>query len=259
MSRKNTWERKALQKVLLNKRIVSDECWLYTGQNVRGHGIIKISGQAVMVSRASLWAFKGLRRMKDRNTPIRIRRRCAKVACFRPSHLYIEATIVSKGQPPIPLARKRCARCGSVRLAKHFNPDPRNRSGLDSYCRECSSRYVHDYYERNPNAKKDSNRRHYATVRNKVFDHYGWVCSCCGETEPFFLTTDHVNGNGGGHDRLLRGYAMYKAIIDAGFPDDFQILCFNCNCGRYRNGGTCPHKSASTSLLERKRVGARLI
>jgi hypothetical protein len=20
------------------------------------------------------------------------------------------------------------------------------------------------------------------------------------------------------------------------------VLCFNCNCGRYHNGGICPHK-----------------
>lgn len=24
--------------------------------------------------------------------------------------------------------------------------------------------------------------------------------------------------------------------------DRYQLLCFNCNCGRHRNGGVCPHK-----------------
>lgn len=34
---------------------------------------------------------------------------------------------------------------------------------------------------------------------------------------------------------------MMLEIIAAGFPAEYQILCFNCNIGRSRNGGRCPH------------------
>lgn len=34
---------------------------------------------------------------------------------------------------------------------------------------------------------------------------------------------------------------MYRWAILNGFPDELQLLCFNCNCGRQRNGGVCPH------------------
>lgn len=33
------------------------------------------------------------------------------------------------------------------------------------------------------------------------------------------------------------------AIITAGFPPEYQIQCFNCNLGRARNGGVCPHQA----------------
>ena len=36
-----------------------------------------------------------------------------------------------------PLARKECARCGWFRPAENFRPNPRLRSGLSSWCREC--------------------------------------------------------------------------------------------------------------------------
>ncbi len=31
---------------------------------------------------------------------------------------------------------------------------------------------------------------------------------------------------------------QYKSIIDAGYPDDYQILCCNCNWKKHVNGGT---------------------
>lgn len=82
--------------------------------------------------------------------------------------------------------------------------------------------------------------------RQMIYDHYGNVCACCGETEPLFLTIDHMNGRAGepshGRTHTLRGTTMLRQIIRE-WPDDIQILCFNCNSGRERNGGICPHKA----------------
>lgn len=76
--------------------------------------------------------------------------------------------------------------------------------------------------------------------RDLIYDHYGNKCSCCGESTKAFLTIDHINGDGG-EDRKASGN-MYKRIVEAGFPDTLRLLCFNCNCGRERNGGICPHE-----------------
>jgi len=88
-----------------------------------------------------------------------------------------------------------------------------------------------------------------AALRKQVFDHYGQRCVCCGEDNPAFLSLDHVNGDGAKHRRSLGGgergvgpYTVYKWVVNNGFPDGFQVLCMNCNWGRARNGGVCPHQ-----------------
>lgn len=85
-------------------------------------------------------------------------------------------------------------------------------------------------------------------LREEVFAAYGGKrCSCCGESEPLFLTIDHVSNNGaemrknGTHGRS--GTAFYQWLRKSGFPSGFQVLCMNCNHGKHRNGGKCPHKS----------------
>lgn len=103
-------------------------------------------------------------------------------------------------------------------------------------------------------AKKMRDRR--ALRKREIIDHYGGACTCCGETEPQFLSLDHVNNDGADHRRSLRkgkprgyeGAAFYWWVVKAGFPTDLQLLCFNCNCakGFY---GICPHDAMREALL----------
>jgi hypothetical protein len=89
------------------------------------------------------------------------------------------------------------------------------------------------------------NRDYTVRLRTKVYTHYGNKCRCCGENEFWFLSIDHVKGNGAAHWRALKIKTMaqfYSWIIKHRYPKSLQLLCFNCNCGRYRNGGICPHK-----------------
>ena len=80
-----------------------------------------------------------------------------------------------------------------------------------------------------------------------VQDHYGGKCICCGETEPLFLTVDHIDGGGTKHRKEINKSSMNRWIIENNYPDDLQLLCWNCNCGRARNNGVCPHvKTKST-------------
>ena len=79
---------------------------------------------------------------------------------------------------------------------------------------------------------------------------YGGVCSCCQESALEFLTIDHVDGNGAAHRKATfnharaGGHKIYRWLIKNNYPSGFQVLCFNCNIGRYHNGGECPHKRA---------------
>ena len=80
-----------------------------------------------------------------------------------------------------------------------------------------------------------------------VLEQYGGKCACCGESEPIFLTIDHKDGDGARH-RKETGRNTYYVLIreykkTGIWPDNFQILCYNCNVSRWRNKGECAHKT----------------
>ncbi len=89
-----------------------------------------------------------------------------------------------------------------------------------------------------------------------IYEHYGKICVCCGETEMAFLTLDHINGDGAEQRKSATGkngtstnwrfWMVRRAQKTGAWPTDLQILCYNCNCGRQRNGGICPHQLKNT-------------
>lgn len=88
-------------------------------------------------------------------------------------------------------------------------------------------------------------RARYRALRAEIIAAYGGKCDCCGEAEPTFLELDHATDDGAAHRKEIgRGsHATYKVVKQAGFPrDKFRLLCANCNQGRQRNGGICPHQ-----------------
>jgi hypothetical protein len=79
-------------------------------------------------------------------------------------------------------------------------------------------------------------------LRDEVFAAYGgYVCACCGETNPGFLQLDHMHNDGREHRRSVGVSGVYRDLRDRGFPPGFQVLCSNCNWGKSQNGGVCPH------------------
>ena len=87
-------------------------------------------------------------------------------------------------------------------------------------------------------------RLRYLAYRRLTISAYGGVCACCGESEPHFLELDHVQGDGREHREEIghSARALVYYLLRNDFPDGFQVLCSNCNQGKQRNGGTCPHK-----------------
>src|SRR5712664_1557054 len=84
---------------------------------------------------------------------------------------------------------------------------------------------------------------------------YGGSCVCCGETEPVFLSFDHIGGGGNEHRR--QDYVARKNIglwlLRHGCPRDFQILCFNCHkakdAGPGHMRGLCPHELRRNGVI----------
>jgi hypothetical protein len=92
-----------------------------------------------------------------------------------------------------------------------------------------------------------------------VFDHYGRICACCGEDEILFLTLDHIYNDGAEHKREIgpknskhgcNGTAFYRWVVQNNYPSFLQTLCINCNQGKHRNGGICPHKKQTKTAAE---------
>ena len=143
------------------------------------------------------------------------------------------------------------------------NKEDKRKSGLKRYKRdkEVIKRKNLKYYHKNkdrlrkrrlelaPKHREKNNERErlrYVKLRQEILDAYGRKCACCGEKEILFLEVDHVNNDGKKHRRKLKSgsaKAVYRDLQKRGYPKDgFQLLCANCNQGKKRNGGICPHK-----------------
>ncbi len=96
-----------------------------------------------------------------------------------------------------------------------------------------------------------ANRR----VREEVISKYGNLCRCCGETNSLFLSIDHINNDGASRrDEQGTGWGLCYWIKRNNYPDDFQILCMNCNTGKARNKGVCPHVTRISQIDQVQQV-----
>lgn len=105
----------------------------------------------------------------------------------------------------------------------------------DWHCRDCVR----------ANTRQDMKIHRQKTILT-VLEHYcngDPRCECCGERNIKFLTMDHINDDGFTHRGRVGGpHAIARDLIKRGFPPEIVIRCYNCNLGRQRNGGICPHK-----------------
>lgn len=100
-------------------------------------------------------------------------------------------------------------------------------------------------------AESERTKRAQAVCREQVFEAYGgYKCNCCGETEPLFLSIDHIDNNGATERKSGQycgsGTGFYQWLRKNKFPPGYQVLCMNCNTGKHKNGGVCPHHSSSS-------------
>ena len=141
-----------------------------------------------------------------------------------------------------------CSACGCTK--EHSVNRHRGEGRPHSECKDCARKRAVEYRKNNLQKVRSSNACSRAKLKMEVLSAYsGGVprCSCCGESIYNFLTMDHVDGNGALHKkwgRRLTGDNLYRWLRESGFPQGFQVLCFNCNCGRRL--GVCPHVRVST-------------
>lgn len=102
-----------------------------------------------------------------------------------------------------------------------------------------TKRHCTDCYEKH----KQSAKKQYDELKDEVYVAYGgYRCVCCGETEAVFLSIDHIDQNGETHRKEI-GSRIYRWLKTNNFPYGFQVLCMNCQWGRMRCNGVCPHQN----------------
>ena len=168
--------------------------------------------------------------------------------------------------------KANCAGCGEYKDMALYQKEQGGKFYARSHCVPCWSAerngyqqayrekykerlriYDREKYKTNLPAIKIRAKRHYEKWKKVVFDHYGNVCSCCGETQSRFLTIDHMDDDGAEHRKdVSAGLVLFKWLINNNFPKNFRILCFNCNAGRFHNGGKCPHEAEYKSQSDFK-------
>jgi hypothetical protein len=99
-------------------------------------------------------------------------------------------------------------------------------------------------------AESAKTKRNQDRCRDEVFGAYGgYKCNCCNEDERLFLSIDHINNDGAEERRSGKysgaGVPFYLWLRKNNFPSGYQVLCMNCQSGKFRNGGVCPHQTSS--------------
>lgn len=79
------------------------------------------------------------------------------------------------------------------------------------------------WHRRNPGR----NNAHVRQYRADAIAFLGSTCRRCGFTDARALQIDHVRSNGSEERRALTPTAIYKRVLVV--PDDYQLLCANCN------------------------------
>ena len=162
------------------------------------------------------------------------------------------------------VSTKQCRKCHTAKPLSDFPKDRTSKDGLYSRCRSCvaiegrerrdrdpeafkrkAAERMRRWRKRNPERTTQLQRGWYRRAKLRALVAYSQdppTCSCCGEATLGFLTIDHIDGGGNAHRRELGGGSSLLIWLQRqGYPEGFQVLCFNCNAGRYWNGGDCPH------------------
>lgn len=150
---------------------------------------------------------------------------------------------------------KKCKSCGEVKSLSDFHKHKGFKDGLYLYCKVCTNQKNRESWRRYAEIRKSANRqwqhehkewrrdnvnKKYRELRDTVLNNYGGKCSICGFADKRALCIDHVNGNGLKERKLTSAAGIMRRIIREGYPNDYQILCANCNLIKAINNREIP-------------------
>jgi len=96
-----------------------------------------------------------------------------------------------------------------------------------------NKKYHNEYYIKNKSKIKQQVKEYYWSVKQQILFFYSqgtMSCQFCNEDDINNLQIDHLNGNGKQHREMkLRGQHLQSFLLKNNFPNDYLILCKNCN------------------------------
>ena len=105
--------------------------------------------------------------------------------------------------------------------------------------KQYNAEYQRQYVKNNRIKINRIHRNYTRKLRLQVLAHYSngsMACLKCGETREPCLAIDHINGDGAKHRKEIgTGSAKFYGWLKRnGYPDGFQVLCYNCNICKYK-------------------------
>lgn len=133
---------------------------------------------------------------------------------------------------PLAQGSNRCDECRNKR--RIFETNHRVESNRRKRAWEAKNREKVLIQKRN--ASRRSNRR----LKQDIVRAYGGKCVCCGESNFWFLTIDHIDRESF-PESPRTGKPLYAWLKKHNYPrDGIRLLCYNCNCAKGFLG-ECPH------------------
>lgn len=143
---------------------------------------------------------------------------------------------------------KFCFRCKKERPLEEFSKNSTKKDGLQTWCRECTSkgrsktrirgrpprhvkgRRVDSWGKALSTVEKGGSYRQRVACR--VLVGLGGKCAVCGEDDPFYLSVDHIHGTS---NKERRGRSSFSEAHASGFDrTKFQLLCPRCHWTKTR-------------------------
>ena len=156
-----------------------------------------------------------------------------------------------------PSGQRVCKQCRLVSIRQYNKTHPESvgkwkrewarqnypRRSQDPLFIERRKRNKRTYYLRHTERLSQENKGRYGALRLQVLDGYGGKCLSCGFTDQRALQIDHVNGGGTEErkDGRHSGYMLYRQLIEAQYPAEYQLLCANCNAIKADEQKEVPH------------------
>jgi len=110
------------------------------------------------------------------------------------------------------------------------------RGGLCKICKITKSTKWRNHEEHGRICEKCHHAILVKELKKETFSHYSKEkieCASCGYNKNInALQLDHIQGNGNRSRKKLGrgGWAYYRKLQQANYPEGYQVLCANCNC-----------------------------